>query len=345
MNSIKDLIYFDYDKAKSLNSQLNGGIVNELTRAIEEENETGSQFGIDIKVIKGHFGEKEKGKTFKTEKIELYHELLNDIEKSLFEKKILTDINNAFEYENSSFNDFMKKVPNFTYVKSTGWSAFEDFDRFKRIMNNFNEIQRLIFASVLQTNSNLSLLKEQIIDLKKEIKLSPKSNKSQEFKKLQAIEKNFDKIIEKEVGTIFLDQIFIERLESFLNTFSPKRLNFRLAPFDLYNNFQILANLKSEYLVNGDFENVIFTYGSRPNIKLSIMGIVTSCPMKQDSRVNLNDEFIGFEEDELQNEERFEKALRSVFSSFEAFEKFFFVPSFPKISVSPIAIYREVNYD
>ncbi len=37
MSSIKDLIYFDYDKAKSLNSQLNGGIVSELTRAIEEE--------------------------------------------------------------------------------------------------------------------------------------------------------------------------------------------------------------------------------------------------------------------------------------------------------------------
>tara|TARA_R110000868_G_scaffold399683_1_gene673638 strand:- start:96 stop:1166 length:1071 start_codon:yes stop_codon:yes gene_type:complete len=343
MSSIKDLIYFDYDKAKSLNSQLSGGIISELTRAIEEETEIGTELGFDIKVIKGKVGGKDRGKTFRTEKIELYHELLNEIEKSLFKKKILTDVNDAFENGGKTFNDFLQKVPNFTYVKSTGWSAFEDFERFKRIMNNFNEIQRLIFASVLQNNPEIIQFKEQINDLRKELKESTKSNKTSELKKLQAIEKNFDKTIEKEAGAVLLDEIFIDRLETFLNTFSPERLNFRLAPFDQFNSFQILANLKSEYLVNGSFENVIYTYGSRPNIKLSVMGIVTSCPQKEDSRVNLNDEYIGYDDDELQDEAVFEKAFRGVFSSFEGFEKFFFVPTYPKISISPIAIYREVK--
>ena len=187
--------------------------------------------------------------------------------------------------------------------------------------------------------------KEQINDLKKELKSSTKSNKTSELRKLNAIEKKFDKTIETEAGAVFLDEIFIDRLETFLNTFSPERLNFRLAPFDVFNDFQILANLKSEYLVNGDFENVIYTYGSRPNIKLTVMGIVTSCPQKEDVRVNLNDEYLGYEDDELNDEAVFEKAFRGVFSSFEGFEKFFFVPTYPKISVSPIAIYREVTFE
>lgn len=345
MKSIKDLIYFDYDKAKSLNSQLNGGVISELTRAIEGEGEINSEIGFDIKILKGKIGGNDKEKSIRTEKIELYHELLNEIEKSLSDKKILTDINHSFENGRESFNDFLKKVPEFTYVKSTGWSSFEDFERFKHIMGNFNEIQRLIFASALENNPEIIKQKEQINDLRKEIKSSNKSNKTSELKKLNAIEKNFDKTIEKETGAIFLDEMFIDRVKTFLNTFSANRLNFRLAPFDVFNDFQILANLKSEYLVNGDFENVIYTYGSRPNIKLSIFGIITSCPQKEDVRVDLNDEYIGYEEDEMKDEEVFVKAFRGVFSSFENFEKFFFVPSYPKISVSPIAIYREVKFE
>ena len=345
MKTIKDLIYFDYDKAKSLNSQLKGGIVSELTKVMEEEGAISSEIGFDIKVLKGKVGGTDKEKTLRTEKIELYHELLNEIEKTLSEKKTLTNINEEFEKSGGSFNDFLKIVPEFTYIKSTGWSSFEDFERFKRILTNFNEIQRLIFASALENNPEIIQFKEQINDLRKEIKSSTKSNKTAELRKLRAIEKNFDKTIEKESGAVFLDEIFIDRVKTFLNTFSPNRLNFRLAPFDVFNDFQILANLKSEYLVNGDFENVIFTYGSRPNVKLSVFGIVTSCPQKEDVRVDLNDEYLGYADDELSDEAVFEKAFRGVFSSFEAFEKFFFVPTFPKISVSPIAIYREVKIE
>lgn len=345
MKSIKDLIYFDYDKAKSLNSQLKGGIVSELTRSMGEEGANSSEIGFDIKVLKGKVGGTDKENTLRTEKIEIYHELLNEIEKSLFEKKILTDLNEEFDQSGASFNDFLKTVPSFTYIKSTGWSSFEDFERLKIIMNNFNEIQRLIFASALENNPEIIQLKEQINDLRKEIKASTKNNKTAELKKLHAIEKNFDKTIEKESGAVFLDEIFIDRVKTFLNTFSPNRLNFRLAPFDIFSDFQILANLKSEYLVNGSFENVIFTYGSRPNVRLSVFGIVTSCPQKEDVRVDLNDEYLGYEEDELKDEAAFEKAFRGVFSSFEAFENFFFVPTYPKISVSPIAIYREVKIE
>lgn len=341
MNSIKDLIYFDYDKAKSLNSQLEGGLISELTRAIESEGGLSSEVGFDVKILKAKMGNNNKERSVRTETIEIYHELLNQIEKSLVEREILTDINNSFKESSKSFNDFLLEVPSITYIKATGWSAFEDFERFKRIMNNFNDIQRLIFSSVLEENLEVKQIKEQINDFKKGLK--NKINSSKDLLRLKAIEKIFDKTLEKESGATLLDETFIERLEIFLNTFSPNRLNFRLAPFDTYNDFQILANLKNEHLVNGSFENVIYTYGSRPNIKLSVLGVITSCPQKIDKRVDLNDEYLGYQDDELSAEVGFEKAFRHVFSTFENFEKFFFVPSYPKISVSPIAIYREIK--
>lgn len=343
METIKDLIYFDYDKAKSLNSQLTGGIISELTRAIENEGGLSSEIGFDIKILRSKIGGTNKERSIRTETIEIYHELLNQIEKALFDKEILTDLNLDFEEGGKSYNDFLSGIPNYTYVKATGWSAFEDFDRFKRIMNNFNDIQRLIFAAELETNLEVRQMKDQINEIKKGIKVNPKSNSQKEFLRLKAIEKNYDRALEEKSSAVLLDETFIERVEIFLNTFSPSRLNFRLAPFDVFNDFQILANLKSEHLVNGNFENVIYTYGSRPNIKLSVFGIITSCPQKTDIRVDLNDEYLGCAEDDLQDEAKFEKAFRHVFATFENFEKFFFVPNYPKISVSPIAIYREVK--
>ena len=342
MKSIKDLIYFDYDKAKSLNSQLSGGLISEITRAIEEEGGIASDIGFDIKLLKGKIGASDKERTIKTEKIELYHELLNEVENKLSEKKVVKDLNLSLTSDGKSFNDFLNNVPNYTYVKASGWSSFEDYGRFKNIMSNFNEIQRLIYASVIENNPEIISQKKQINELKRGLR---KSSNHKELAKLKAVEKAFDKTIEEHSEAQLLDETFVERVKTFLDTFSANRLNFRLAPFDDFPEFQILSNLKSEYLVNGDFENVIYTYGSRPNIKLSVFGVITSCPRENDIRVDLNDEYLGYDEEELSEEAVYDKVFRNVFGSFEGFEKFFFVPSYPKIAISPIGIYREVIID
>lgn len=342
MNSIKDLIYFDYDKAKSLSSQLSGGIINEITRAIEEEGGINSDIGFDIKLLKGKIGANNKEKNVRTEQIELYHELLNEVEKQLSEKELLKNLNKSLEEDSKNFNDFLQNVPDFTYIKASGWSSFEDFERLKTIMSNFNEIQRLIYVSGIENHPEIIKQKEEINTLRRALK---KGNNHKELARLKAIEKQFDKTIQEETEAKLLDETFVERVKTFLDTFTPNRLNFRLAPFDLFPQFQILSNLKGEYLVNGNFDNVIYTYGSRPNIKLTVFGVITSCPGEIDQRVDLNDEFLPYGDGELDEAANFDKIFRNVFTSFEAFEKFFFVPSYPKIAVSPIGIYREVIWE
>lgn len=103
MKSIKDLIYFDYDKAKSLHSQLSGGLLQEITRAVENEEGGDAKVGVDIKIFKAETGINDKEKTIRTERIELFHELLNDVETKLNACGILKDLNIEFD---TSFNDF-----------------------------------------------------------------------------------------------------------------------------------------------------------------------------------------------------------------------------------------------
>lgn len=160
MKSIKDLIYFDLEKARSLISQLKGGLISEISRAFEDENEISSGVGFDIKVVKGNIGGKEKEKVVKTEKVELYHELLNEIEHQLSSHNSLSNINKLFKEWKGSFNDFMDYIPNINYVKAEGWGTFEDFERFKRIFSNFNEVQRLIFNSQIENNPEVQNFKK-----------------------------------------------------------------------------------------------------------------------------------------------------------------------------------------
>ncbi|MBO3269587.1 DUF6414 family protein [Hymenobacter defluvii] len=343
MKSIKDLIYFDLEKAKSLISQLSGGLISEISRAFEDENEVSSGIGIDIKLVKANVGGRGKERLVKTEKSELYHELLNEIEKQLLNNSLLTNINNSFDLWQGSYNGFMGEIHNMNYIKASGWGIFEDFERFKHILSNYNEVQRLIYKAQLDNSPELLSLRKQLSDARKLAHQKDDRNvKSRDLAQIRAFEKKIDSLLENNTGISFIDEDFISGVKTFLNTFTPKRLNFRLLPLDNFNEFQILANLKDKYIIDGDFESIIYTYGTRPNVKLTVVGIITSAPRQQDVRVDPNDEFLIYSSDDLSDVQGFDKAFRNMFSTFENFEKLFYVPAYPKIAISPIAIYREV---
>ena len=336
MNTVKDLIYFDYDKAKSLHSQLSGGLLQEITRAIENESGGDAEVGFDIKIFNAKAGVNDREKSIKTERLEIYHEILNDVEKKLFESGTLKELGSELD---ASFNSFLEKVPQYTYVKATGWCTFEDYQRFTTVLENFNEIQRLVFGSALESNPEIMSLKKEIDDKKKSLK---RVHNQKELVKLKITEKKFDDFIEQHSEANLLDETLVERIKVFLSTLNPNRLNFRLLPFDDFPEFQLVSNLKSQFLVNGTFENIIYTYGSRPNVKLTIFGVITSCPQLNDERTNPTDEFKYQEETELTVEKIYDKVFRNIFSSIEGLEKFFEV-YYPKVSVSPIGIYREIK--
>ena len=216
MKSIKDLIYFDLEKAKSLISQLNGGLISEISRAFEDEREMSSGVGFDIKVIKANVGDRGKEKSVRTEKSALYHELLNEIEKQLTKNNLLSNINQSFDEWEGSFDSFMDEIPNMSYIKASGWAMFEDSERFKTILSNFNDVQRLIFRSQLDTSPELKTLKKQISELKKTVSQNPDRNiKSKELIQIKSLEKKVDFILENNTHMSLVDEDFINGVKTF----------------------------------------------------------------------------------------------------------------------------------
>ena len=129
-----------------------------------------SDIGFDIKLLKGKIGTSDNEKNVRTERIELYHELLNEVENHLIEKKLLRNLNRSLKDDGKGFNDFLNNVPNYTYIKANGWSSFEDFEKFKTIMSNFNEIQRLIYVAGIENHPDIIKQKQEINELKSGLK-------------------------------------------------------------------------------------------------------------------------------------------------------------------------------
>jgi hypothetical protein len=134
-----------------------------------------------------------------------------------------------------------------------------------------------------------------------------------------------------------IPQYLVDGIQLFIDTFLPNRINFRFYPFKQLPNFELLSNLKRENFVETDIENIIFSFGSRPNLKLTIFGMITSLPPED---LELFDP-LERDNDEAEDSIAFENAFRGVFRGFEGFEQFVRYSSFPRITTTPLAIYRE----
>ncbi len=120
----------------------------------------------------------------------------------------------------------------------------------------------------------------------------------------------------------------------------PNRINLRTYPFEQNSRFEILSNLKRECFVDSDLENVTFAYGTRPNVRLTVLGMITSIPSKDNG---VFDPMANLEENSGGDEDQFEVSFRRMFRAFEAFERFVRFSHYPNVTVYPIAIYQRLG--
>jgi hypothetical protein len=86
---------------------------------------------------------------------------------------------------------------------------------------------------------------------------------------------------------------------------------------------------------------LIFSYGSTPNIKLTILGLITSIPDKEGNKFEPLQEFS--KDHDQKPEEIFERAFRGVFKGFEGLESFVRYSRYPNVTITPLAVYRNIK--
>lgn len=341
---IRDLLYFDFEKASSIWSQLQWGQLERISVTAEESSETQIGGGLGIpKVAEAnlHIGEGEKRTIIETRI--LHHDLLNRIENYLSSSGLIINLNDSFIDEEIASPEIIRSaIGNKPFIIAQGWSVIEDYQRILSISDRFNDLAEFIGRSAienikdspeyLELSNNLENLNNQINTIK------DRNKKAFEKNKIKNLEEELEKMLESQVNKV--DEWVLEGIKNWITTFLPSRINFRVYPFENFPSFQILCNLKRDSFVDQDLEHLLYGYGNHPNIQLSIFGLITSIPPKGHEIFDPLSEFNNLEE--LTKEMSFEKAFRTMFDAMEGLEEFSKYSRYPNITVHPIAVFREL---
>lgn len=347
MREVKDFIYLDMEKVVSLYSQLTGGIIQSVETATSSGSNNKNLRNYDFKIFKHEAGGTNTDSHSMKETRVSHHDLYNELERSLFENGYAVDVGVDITKDHIISGEAQYILQNALCIKSKGWAVLEDYKRLSRIADNYHDIAALINKSIESSLSDTPEYKElagKIEQKKNEVqgmKNGPaKTKRKKEIDDLAVLIESLLKI--KQVGAV--EEWIITGMQNWIRVFLPGIFNFRLYPFEELKDFHILSNLKREFFLDSDTESIHFLYGSRPSIKISMLGVITSIPRENDHAFDPMSEFTDLELENEGNEHlSIESAFRGVFRGFDGFEDMVRTCRYPRVMVQPIAIYRTIK--
>lgn len=338
---VRDILYFDFEKASSIWSQLQWGQLEKISVTSEENtnHQMGAGLGIpNLADVKLNVGEGEKRTILETRI--LHHDLLNRIESLLTSAGLVININQALTSTELSIENIHNSIGKTPYIIATGSSTIEDYQRILSISERFNELAKFVGRSAMdgvKESPEYLEIEKTINELKEASKsITDRNKKAQAKVQIQALESNIKSMLQSQVTSV--DQWILDGIKLWITTFMPTRINFRIYPFPSCPSFQVLCNLKRDSFVDQDLEHLLYGYGTRPNIPLAIFGLITSIPPKSGE---IFDPLLEFENNtEMSKEMAFEKAFRAMFGAMDGMENFVKYSRYPNITVHPIAVFR-----
>ena len=132
----------------------------------------------------------------------------------------------------------------------------------------------------------------------------------------------------------------LEGIKLFIQSIMSSGISLRLYPFEEIPDLQIVANLKRDCFVEQDLDHILFTYTSQPNVKLTVLGLITSMP-EIEGHPFFTDLQPG---DQLQDPlHQLSTAFQQIFDAIMAVEEFGRLTWYPSISIYPLALYRNIR--
>ena len=339
--NLYDYLYVDLEKSISLYSQLTGGVVELIETQLEKGLTSDNKRSFDFKVFKHDAGRTSQDKEQDKTTIKPHHALLQELETELSSSGYLLDLDNFHETKTLKDTELRAMLKSALCIRCTGRIVIEDYERLKKISQDFPDIVKLINRS--HTNSikespeyqNIEQQLNQIENMN--LERNKKAAAKRQARKLKA---ELDNILAASTAVGEVEQWILDGVETWIDAFLPNITNIRVYPFKEHIDEQIFGHLESSNFTVSDSTAFHFTYGSFPTEEFTMLGIVTSVPINED------DIFVPlqeFEKDDLKDYESIENAFRGVFRGFDGFEAMIRTCRYPRVMVHPILIYRQAS--
>jgi hypothetical protein len=339
--NLYDYLYVDLDKAISLYSQLTGGVVELRETQSEKGTISDNKRNYDFKVFKHGAGgttqDKEQDKTT----IKPHHALLQELEAELLSSGYLLDLTNFDGNKTLKDTELRATLKSTLCVKCSGRVVIEDYERMKKISQDFPDIVRLInlsHANTLKDNPEYQAIELKIKDL--ESTIGDRNKKAKAKQQAQELRDGLEKIVSSSTAVDMVPQWILDGVKTWVDAFLPNITNIRVYPFSDQNDEHIFGHLEAKNFIITDPTAFHFTYGSFPTEEFTMLGIITSVPANEEELFKPLEEF---KKDELEDYESIESAFRGIFRGFDGLEAMVRTCRYPRVLVHPILVYRQTS--
>jgi len=298
---IRDFIYLDVDRLKSILSQIERGLIESKTETSSSSKEILGEGGLSIPaILKAAGGVKFLLENRSTETKTLHDHIYNYVEDELTNKGQLININKSSYVEAWKNGIIHEDLSQTSFILAKGHFVINDYEYMKNILERFNDISEFIaYCGTLENKNSI-----------------PQKEKTKQFHRARTEMK--------------LDRKLVKGLLNFIDTFYKNRLIIKVLPFRDYSNFRLVGNLQDDFL-RDKIQSILYKYGTSPSSEWILFAQIASMPEKS---------YHSFSIDGMAGS-KIEVAMQSVFSALREIESTGLSVTYPEISVTPIAIYRE----
>lgn len=255
---IRDFIYVDIERVKSIISQFEEGIVSETN--ILSGNSGGSALcgeGGLAGILKGGVNSEFKFHQQLSETKSLHDYIYNKVESLLLNENQLLEIPNKKSVIYSS--DLRDSIGNTSFILAKGKVVINDFSQLSKLLDNYEELSKFI------ARCTISSKKESLTQAQAKLACDNLVNE---------LTKSFDKEMRK-------------GMTHFINMFYQDRVVIKIIPYREYPDFRFVGNVNKIYL-RDDIESIIYKYGTAPVSDWTIFGQIASVPSENGSNQMFN---------------------------------------------------------
>lgn len=300
---IRDFIYIDIERVKSILSQLEEGLIDEMQVMHGNSGSTtlGGEAGL-LGIFKATADSEIQFHRELSETKSLHDYIYNKVESLLLNENQLVRIpNQEIRTYSSRLRD---SIGNTSFILAKGKVTINDFSRLRKLLENYEELSKFIAKCVIS---------------------SKKENLTQAQAKLA-----YDDLVHD--FTKSLDKEMRKGLNHLIDMFYHDRIVIKIIPYREYPDFRFVGNIDKTYL-RDDIESIVYKYGSAPVSDWTIFGQIASVPPE-----NRSDQIFNMTGNQIEN------AFNQMFDAYRKIENMAQSVTYPEISITPIAIYRESGF-
>jgi hypothetical protein len=253
--SIRDFIYMDIERLKSIISQAEEGLLSTSIDTKSNAREvTGNIEGSILGFLKSVGGVRFLWQNQATETKSLHDNIYNKVEEVLIRNELLMKIPGYILSEDMENEEYRNMLSDNSFVLANGKVNINDFTQMRIMVEKFNDLGNFFAHCAISSLPNGT----------------PKQVK--------------DKALKEAKVQNTLDKSMIDGFKLFFDTFYKDRVVIKMIPFDNFPNFRLVGNLNKQFL-RDDISSIIYKYGTAPVSEWTIFAQIASIPPEDRSNV------------------------------------------------------------